>query len=401
MNARRKHHEKNLRRRVEQAFGEGNSSKRKRDVRMYLNSLDAKVHAVAMANRGLKPHQRVAESSILNIARHLDPWSGTTEEVTVRLRYKGFKTPDDISEFRPIHAFGIEHRSLQQLVLPILRASANLHERQYSSRGGVHQAIREVKRALKEGYTYAREFDLNSYFPSLDREGLAEYLPLPTKVTNNVVTSAHYSLNVVSYPVLFGPDEKEAASPSGDASHLFVAEVQRGIPQGSTISPLVSEMILSDGIEVLASNSSCRIINFADNVLVMAKKSKDCGKLGEDLSVFLENHCAGPLSLNPPTEFKNGGPIIFLGHTLTKSGSDIQIVPSWKNQERCKKRIRSALRSALRAQLPQSRSLAILDSLENYISSWTASFSLWSDANSFKKRAHELIQDARDEIGGS
>src|SRR5437764_1409482 len=90
--------------RVAQAVG-----KRKRAEflsRQYLNSFDAKSKAVDQSYKHLKPHRRPHQLELEDIARRLDAWKGTDEEVFVHLNPKA-SNPDT---FRVIMDFGIENR---------------------------------------------------------------------------------------------------------------------------------------------------------------------------------------------------------------------------------------------------------------------------------------------------
>ena len=395
MNASSKHHELKLRQRLRCAYQDESSAALKAAVRKYLHSYDARLRAVDLANNSLRPNQRLPKSALSGIAEGLNPWKGSSEKVMVHLIFK-----DNGHDFRPIFVFGIEQRSLHQLVLPVLQATAQLHECQYALQGGVQQAITKVRKGLEDGFIHTAELDIRKFFSSLGQKGVAEALPLPKEVTRNVVLSHNLPIVVKSIPSLFSEDPEEMAICGVDVSQICVSEVPRGIPQGSGISPLVAEMVLSGTIGELAEQECCRIVNYADNVLVMAKSSKSCGGLGDNLSGLLMDHPAGPLLLNDPTYFEMGGPIVFLGHVLERIGGIVEVSPSDENLSRMRRRIRSSLRSAQQSHLPHSLALAKLKEIDDSVTGWTAAFKQWPGAIPFRNRTLARVDDVRKSMTG-
>jgi hypothetical protein len=124
----------------------------------YLNSHDAKCTAVRRANSQLKLNRRFDKAELQKIAGDLDPWKGTDEEVLVHLKRKS-SNPDD---FRVYMAFGIENRALQYLLLRPLEILADIAPYQYTIRGGLHQAIKHVVKAMSAGPVWAIELDVTT-----------------------------------------------------------------------------------------------------------------------------------------------------------------------------------------------------------------------------------------------
>jgi hypothetical protein len=88
---------------------------------------------------------------------------GTKENAVVNMKEKGsnggYRLPMD---------FGIENRSLQYLLVPLLEATADLHPEQYLTRGGVPAAIDRVKELMLDGYVWTIESDITDCFPSFE-----------------------------------------------------------------------------------------------------------------------------------------------------------------------------------------------------------------------------------------
>jgi hypothetical protein len=69
----------------------------------------------------MRCYRRPKETELKTIAKSLNAFQGTQEEVMLRLIRKSANT------FRPTLDFGIENRALQHLVLSVLYAIAELH----------------------------------------------------------------------------------------------------------------------------------------------------------------------------------------------------------------------------------------------------------------------------------
>src|SRR5260370_24725631 len=76
-------------------------------------------------------------------------------------------------------------------------AIAELHPRQFGTRGGVPGAIAQVAKAMKTGHFRAREIDINDFYPSFDGNKLVDLIPVPKRAIERVLLSEH--LNIVPY----------------------------------------------------------------------------------------------------------------------------------------------------------------------------------------------------------
>jgi Reverse transcriptase (RNA-dependent DNA polymerase) len=279
--------------------------------------------------------RRPKNSELKTIAEKLNAFQGTLEEVRLRLIRK------DATAFRPTLDFGIEHRALQHLVLPVLYAIADLHPRQFATRGGVPAAVAQAAKAIKAGYVYAREIDITNFYGSFDGNNLVDLVPVQKKVIERVLLAEH--LNIVpSVPhhILssFGPadtDEGESVS-----LKKYLADARRGIPQGSAASALLAEMLLAPQLSQIPTAG--RVVAYADNILVLAKSESDADAITESLGLALKKHPAGHLWPKIKS-FPVGGPIDFLGHRLTVHGDEVRAEPGPENKETFERRMNARL----------------------------------------------------------
>src|SRR5262249_39687639 len=98
-----KEHARAMLRRIRFARDDGKKKRADYLGRQYINSYDAKLMAVCKAYRKMQPHRRPDKAELPMIAKRIDPWKGTNEEVRVHCRPKS-SNPDG---YRVIMNFGI------------------------------------------------------------------------------------------------------------------------------------------------------------------------------------------------------------------------------------------------------------------------------------------------------
>ena len=369
-------------RRIRAAHQAGKHKKADHLTDVYLNSLDARYLAVREAYAKLNSHQRPNATCLLGYARSLNAWEGTQEEVILRLIEKKGKP----GQFRTIMEFGIENRALQYLVRPILKARADLHPNQYLIKGGVHAAVGRVAKLLGKGYGWAVESDIANCYASFDGEKAAERLPLPKKVTRNVLLSAtlHYSL---SHNSIFGP-----ADPGDDDEVIFAelfADARRGFPQGSAASPFAVEMLLAPLFYQLPLGGGS--IGYADNFLAMAREERDVVSMTTAFWSALRAHPAGQFGPKEPKSYQPGQAIEFLGHSFRRTGGSVRIDPTNENLVNFKCQMNRALRQIHRLSEDPYRATSRARELRRYVRSWTAAFGLCTDVEGYGAEALERI----------
>lgn len=310
-------HTRKLLNRIKAAHSAGKAKKVRQLIRVYLNSYDARLTAVKLAFRRLKPHRRSASVDFNAVAEKLNPWTGTTEEVRISLRRKA-SNPEN---YRITMDFGLENRALQYLLLLLLRVIAELQPNQCATKGGTHVAIKKVVDALKEGLIWVVEVDIVDFFPTLNGEKIVEIIPLPKKVTERVLISRYLHLVPGNLISLLIPDGEFYLNETLSAA-------QFGIPQGSATSSILAEWLLADAIKALPHGTA---VCYADNLLLLAKSENDVASMVSALRSALKSHPAGPLGIKIK-KFPAGQPIEFLGHSVAMQKGTIKIQPSSVNR---------------------------------------------------------------------
>src|SRR5262249_36318121 len=232
--------------RIRKAHKAGNRRLLRHLIQQYLTSYDARFAATRLARRKMPWDRRPRKDQLKSIAENLNAYQGTREEVRLILIPKG------PGKFRPTLDFGIENRALQYLVLSVLYAIADLHPRQFATRGGVPAAVAQVINAIKPGNLHAREIDIKDFYPSFDGNKLVDLIPVQKKAIERVLISEHLNIVLGTVPSTLHHTATYSSKGAADTHQgesfplqQYLADARRGIPQGSSVSPIVAEMLLA------------------------------------------------------------------------------------------------------------------------------------------------------------
>lgn len=343
-----------------------------------MNSFDAKLLATVKANSKFKKKYRIYEPKMLmDIAGSLDVWARTSETARITLQAKERK-PD---EPRAVIDFGIRQKARQYLVKLALEPSAkrSIKPNQYSREGGTKNAIETTLQLLHEGYSNFVEIDIANCYSSYNEEVLADLLNLPVEISNNVVIGRHmlFRLRYIGFSLGNGDELLEA-----DLFRDAIAEVQHGIPQGSALSPLVSDMLLSR-ID-LDLPDAARLVIYADNFLILAKDEGVAHAVADSLRKAISSHPAGPLTPRIEQSGNAEDGFDFLGYHLYPRGKAFAVRPSDHNWNKFDHRYQTELDKIPLPHNARPGHLKRIKKLENWVKGWCAAFSLWEGAKEFE-----------------
>jgi hypothetical protein len=366
--------------RIRKAHNAGNRRQLRYLIREYLTSFDARLTATRLARRNMRWYRRPKKSQLMSIAENLNAYQGTREEVRLILIPKG------PGKFRPTLDFGIENRALQYLVLSVLYAIADLHRRQFATRGGVPGAMTQVINAVEAGNLHAREIDITDFYPSFDGNKLVDLIPVPEKVIVRVLISEHLNIapgDSLHHTAAYSSNGAADTHPGGGFPlEQYLADARRGIPQGSSVSPIVAEMLLAPVLHQVPAGGE--VVAYADNILVIAKNDGDADSMTESLGIALTTHPAGQLWPKIKS-FPPGGPIEFLGHGLTVEDGGLRIQPTADNREEFESRMNRGLARLKGSTLSPSARTRIVRELKSDLSSHTANFKLCNGMENYRQ----------------
>ena len=245
-------------------------------------------------------------------------------------------------------------RMIQQALLQVLQPifEPTFSESSYGFRPGrnAHQAITQAKEYYNEGYTSVVDIDLAKYFDTVNHDILLELVSREVKDKAVIKLIRKFLKSGVMASGLYSPTEE-------------------GTPQGGNLSPLLSNIYLTEFDRMLESRGH-KFVRYADDCNIYVKSRRAADRVMESCIKYLE----GKLKLKVNREkSKTGTPLKlkFLGFSLYKTGKGTGIRPHVKSLERLKDRIREL------TSRKQARSIEqILRRLKMYITGWLGYYSI-------------------------
>jgi len=208
-------------------------------------------------------------------------WSIDKEELTAEVRsgkylpqpILGIEIPKGNGKMRLLGIPTVTDRLLQQAVLQVIMARFEF-EFSESSFGfrpnkSLHQAVLKAQGYINEGYQYIVDIDLKTFFDEIDHFYLVQLLYRKIKCLE--------TLRLI---------RKWLRSPISIKGKLV--KRRKGVPQGSPLSPLLSNIILHE-LDRELERQGLRFVRYADDFSIYTKTKANSRKVGNAIFKFLRN----------------------------------------------------------------------------------------------------------------
>jgi group II intron reverse transcriptase/maturase len=241
-------------------------------------------------------------------------------------------------------------QAIMQILQPIFEPTFS--ESSYGFRLGrsAHQAIVKAKTYYDEGYTSVVDIDLAKYFDTVNHDILLGMVSREVK-DKDVVRLIRKFLK------------------SGVMSSGIYSPTDEGTPQGGNLSPLLSNIYLTDFDRMLESRGH-KFVRYADDCNIYVKSRRAADRVMESCTNFLE----GKLRLKVNREkSKVGSPLTrkFLGFSLYKVRGKSGIRPHQKSLGRFKETVKKLTSRKQAKPMPE-----ILANLKRYTTGWLGYYAI-------------------------
>lgn len=221
--------------------------------------------------------------------------------------------------------------ALRNVIEPIFEREFAEHSYGFRPKRGCKDALRRVEQLLKAGHRWVVDADLKSYFDTIPHERLMQ------KVAQRVSDGDLLDLirTYLQQPVEDGGQSLEPES---------------GSPQGAVISPLLSNIYLSD-LDHLMAREGMEMVRYADDLVVLCRTQQEAQRAMETLCAWAREH---GLTIHPTktrivnAEDREGGGFDFLGYRFERG----------RKWPRHKSMLN--LREAIRSRTPRTSGLSLL-----------------------------------------
>jgi RNA-directed DNA polymerase len=219
---------------------------------------------------------------------------------------------------RPICSFNWTDKARQHLLDLTLQPFAGYHPSQsllrFGNEGrGVTAACKALLEALggcADEHVFV-QIDVKDFFGSISHEWLESNLPLAGGTIRRHVHTGEMNLKM-----------RDTACKEIRLSRT----ARQGIPQGSALSQLVAEMVMSDILRGITVPPGVRIVTYADNIGMVVPKG--CEAAVEELfRGAFERHGAGPFQLtcSKPVPVTNSFPFLGLSFAVREGTPTVDV----------------------------------------------------------------------------
>lgn len=228
----------------------------------------------------------------------------------------------------------------------------------YQKTLGVKDAIEKIKEYYDGGNTWVLEADLINFFGEVDKNKLLNEVIFPklSDITlNELINSA---LN----QQIGGLDKIK------DNQKKYFKNLNKGIPQGNPLSPLLSNIYLSP-FDIFLKNKGHKLVRYADDFVILCKNGKECQNAYNDSKEILTKLTLKIHSLEEgiKTKITDLGKSTFDFLSITFNGKEFY--PSRNNVDRFKSKIRDICNGKIEYNV-----LTLLKKISNVFDGWVSAF---------------------------
>ena len=271
------------------------------------------------------------EDKILSISKRL-------QEGTYQFSpYRAVLIPKSKGKFRPLQIPEVSDRVVIKAIA--IELEEHFKELLEKSRGlsfayqkglGVKEAVEKINEYCQNGYSYVFEADLINFFGTVDKDSLLNDVVFKRLSDTTINTLIQQALNQsIGNLDSFNVEQKK-----------YFENIDKGIPQGNALSPLLSNIFLSP-FDLRLKDKGFKLVRYADDFVIMCTSEKECEEAYIECCTVLEE-----LNLNIH-KLEEGGKtriVNFNKHdtmdflSVTFDGN--MFYPSFANVERLKNKIR-------------------------------------------------------------
>ena len=256
-------------------------------------------------------------------------------------------------------------QAIVQVLQPIYEPLFSENSYGFRPKRSAHQAIKQALKYCNEGYRQVVDLDLAKYFDTVNHEILIGMLRKQIKDERVIRLIRKYLKSGVMINGLISPTTE-------------------GTPQGGNLSPLLSNIYLTEFDRMLESRGH-KFVRYADDCNIYVKSRRAAERVMINCTKFLEGKLKLKVNRN---KSQVGSPLRlkFLGFSMYKTGKKAGIRPHGKSIKKFKDKIREL------TSRKQARSIeVILKIMKRYTVGWLGYYSI-ADMESHIKRLNEWIR---------
>lgn len=271
--------------------------------------------------------------------------------------------PKDTGGVRMLGIPTVVDRMLQQAIYlalsPIYEEEFDKHSYGFRPGKNAHQAVKTAQGYLNEGYNWIIELDLEKFFDKVNHQKLMHLLSQKVKDKRTLRLINSYLK-------------------SGIMEGGLVSQRVEGTPQGSPLSPLLSNIILHE-LDRELNMRGHRFVRYADDCSIYVKSEKSANRVAESIIKYIEGKLL--LKVNrEKTKISRAHESYLLGFSFYRKSGKYEIRISPKSLNRVKAKCKRITRSTD----PTSETLKLFK-LDAIIRGWVNYFKIANAKSSMQQ----------------
>jgi len=167
-------------------------------------------------------------------------------------------------------------QALHQVLEPVFEPGFQRHSYGFRPNRNAHQAVQQAQRNINEGYQHVIDIDLKSFFDQVDHAILLELV--------HRKVSCRLTMKLL---------RKFLRAPMQIKGKLY--KRRKGVPQGSPLSPLLSNILLNE-LDTELEKRGHRYVRYADDFSIYVRSKAAARRVGNSIYVFLKDVLRLPIN---------------------------------------------------------------------------------------------------------
>jgi RNA-directed DNA polymerase len=248
---------------------------------------------------------------------------------------KGITIPKSNGKTRLLGVPTVADRVVQQALFQVLEPLFEPDFRPYSygfrPKCNAHQAVKQAQEYINEGYHYVVDIDLKSFFDEVDHGILLELIYKKVKCSQTM----QLLRRMIRAPIqIEGKLHKR----------------RKGVPQGSPLSPLLSNILLHE-LDNELEKRGLRYVRYADDFSIYVRSKKAARRAGNNIYQFLRDCLRLPINreksgIRRPLNFELLGYAFVSSYKKGERGK-YQLVVSRSKWEKLKAELKAITRKTI------------------------------------------------------
>ena len=245
---------------------------------------------------------------------------------------RGVEIPKENGKYRLLGIPTVTDRMLQQavhqIIYPLFEVEFKSGSYGFRPKRNAQQAVLAAQRHINEGYGHIVDIDLKTFFDEVDHSILMQLL-----------------YRKIKCPLTLRLIRKWLRAPIMINGKL--TKRRKGVPQGSPLSPLLSNIMLHE-LDKELERRKLRYVRYADDFSIYTTSDQAARIAGNDIYLFLKNRLKLPINreksgIRKPVNFKILG-FRFVSTFQKGERGQYQLVASEKSWKRFKQNLKAITR---------------------------------------------------------